>query len=247
VVATARTLMRHGASGGHTMNVKFALDASKVNYLVKMDQNRDTYGGSYKGWTANEDHHLIVVPIDWRLRVERKGLAALGGMLTLDAHPLLQDGQVVLYAATWARQGRGYEVKVDRGYIAMLDGEHFHADSAQAAIKGVLRKVKAAGLPARTITSPYALTVDAFIGRYSGRNMTVSVSDAKESGSCDYGIRSWCEFVGINYDDDEESMDAVLEGFRARPQAEVRRAVLHAVMRHRTERRARRQNKESIA
>lgn len=238
VTAMAHYLMRHGASGGHTMRAEFALDASKVNYVVNMGQNRDTYGGSYKGWTANEDHHVITVPSDWRLRVERKGLARLGGMMTLDAHPLMSDGEVVLYAATWARQGRGYDVKVDRGYIAMLDGEHFHGDSAQAAIKGVRRKVKSAGMPARTITSPYALTVDAFVRRYAGRKMTVSVSDAQESGSCDFGIRSWCEFVGIDYDDQEAPMDAVLAGFQARPQEEVRRAVLYAVRRHRAERRA---------
>ena len=238
VTAMAHSLMRHGASGGHTVRVEFALDASKVDYVVVMGQNRDTYGGSFKGWSANEDHHRITVPSDWRLRVERKGLARLGGMMTLDAHPLMSDADVVLYAATWARQGRGYDVKVERGYIAQLGGEHFHGESAQDAIKGVKRKLKAAGMPARTMTSPYALTVDAFVKRYAGRKMTVSVSDAQESGSCDFGIRSWCEFVGIDYDDQEAPMDAVLAGFQARPQDEVRRAVLFAVRRHRAERRA---------
>ena len=238
VTAMAHFLMRHGASGGHTVRVDFALDASAVNYEVVMDQNRDTYSGSFKGWSANEDHHRITVPSDWRLRVERKGLARLGGMMTLDAHPLMSDGDVVLYTATWARQGRGYDVKVERGYIAMLDGEHFHGESAQFAIKGLRRKLKAAGLPARTVTSPYALTVDAFVNRYVGRKMSVSVSDAQESGSCDFGIRSWCEFVGIAYDDQEAPLDAVLAGFQARPQDEVRRAVLFAVRRHRAERRA---------
>ena len=239
VVATARALMRHGATGGHSMYVRFALNASKVNYSVRMDENRNTYGGSFKGWTANEDHHLISVPKDWRIRVERNGLADLGGMLTLDAHPLLGDGDVVLYAATWARQGRGYTINVDRGYIALLDGEHFHGDSAQAAIKGVRRKAKSAEMLPPKGKSPYALTVDSFVARYSGRDMTVSVSDAKESGSCDFGIRSWCEFVGIDYSEGETPMDRVLEGFRKRPQAEVRRAVLFAVRRHRIERQAR--------
>jgi hypothetical protein len=237
VTAMAHSLMRHGASGGHTVRVEFALDASKVDYVVVMGQNRDTYGGSFKGWSANEDHHRITVPSDWRLRVERKGLARLGGMMTLDAHPLMSNADVVLYAATWARQGRGYDVKVDRGFIAMLDGEHFHGDSAQAAIKGVRRKLKAAGMTARTVTSPYALTVDAFVKRYAGRKISVSVSDAQESGSCDFGIRSWCEYVGIDYDEQEAPLDAVLAGFKARPQDEVRRAVLYAVRRHRAERR----------
>ena len=45
VTAMAHSLMRHGASGGHTVRVEFALDASKVDYVVVMGQNRDTYGG----------------------------------------------------------------------------------------------------------------------------------------------------------------------------------------------------------
>ena len=238
VATAARSMMRHGAAGGHTIRVAFALDASKVNYTVTMGQNRDTYAGAYKGWSANEDHHLITVPQDWRLRVERKGLATLGGMMTLDAHPLMPDGDVNVYAATWARQARGYDVKVDRGYIALLGSEHFHAETAQAAIKGVRRKVKSVGAPARTVVSPYALTVDAFVRRYAGRDVTVSVGDARESGSCDFGIRSWCEFVGLDYDDGVAPLEQVLEGFRMRPQEEVRRAVLYAVRRHRAERRA---------
>lgn len=238
VATVARSTMRHGAAGGHTTRVAFALDATEVNYTVTMGRNRDTYAGAYKGWSANEDHHVITVPQDWRLRVERKGLATLGGMMTLDAHPLMPDGDVLVYAATWARQGRGYDVKVDRGYIATLGDEHFHADTAQAAIKGVRRKVKSVGAPARTVMSAYALTVDAFIARYAGRDLTVSVSDAQESGSCDFGIRSWCEFVGLDYDEGDAPLEQILQGFRMRPQEEVRRAVLYAVRRHRAERRA---------
>lgn len=239
VSEVAHALMRHGAAGGHTMRVGFALDASKVKYVVTMDQNRDTYAGAYKGWSASEDHHLIVVPMDWRVRVERKGLARLGGMMTLDAHPLISDGDVLVYAATWARQSRSYDVKVDRGYIATLGNEHFHADSAQAAIKGVRRKVKSAEAPIHAAVSPYALTVDAFIKRYERQKITVSVRDAQESGSCDFGIRSWCAVVGLDYEAGEAPLEAILRGFELRPQEEVQRAVLYAVRRDRAGRRAR--------
>lgn len=239
VAKVAHALLRHGAAGGHTMRVGFALDASKVDYVVTMDQNRDTYGGAYKGWSANEDHHLITVPKDWRVRVERKGLASLAGMLTLDAHPLIPDGDVLVYAATWARQGRGYDVKVDRGYIATLGNEHFHADSAQAAIKGVRRKVRSAEAPTQAAVSPYALTVNAFVKRYERKKFTVSVRDAQDSGACDFGIRSWCAVVGLDYEAGEASLDAILRGFKSRPQEEVRRAVLHAAQRDRAGRRAR--------
>ena len=67
VKSMAHSLLRHGAAGGHTMQVAFALDASVVGYVVTMDQNRDTYAGAYKGWTANEDHHRITVPQDLSL------------------------------------------------------------------------------------------------------------------------------------------------------------------------------------
>jgi len=235
VTNAAKSMLRHGAAGGHTMKVSFAPDESKVTYVVTMNQNRDTYAGSYKGWVANEDHHRITVPNDWRLRVERKGLANLDGMLTLDAHPLMSDGDVQVYAATWARQGRGYNVHVDHGYIAVLGREHFHADSLEAAIKGVVRKEKLAGAPERSVFSPYKSSVEAFVKRYASHNLTVSVSDAKESGSCDFGIRSWCDYVGLDYDQSDATMAQVLEGFRMRPQEEVRRAVVHAVRRHRSE------------
>lgn len=238
VTNAAKSMLRHGAAGGHTMKVSFAPDESKVTYVVTMNQNRDTYAGSFKGWAANEDHHRITVPKDWRLRVERKGLANLDGLLTLDAHPLMSDGDVQVYAATWARQGRGYNVHVDHGYIAVLGRKHFHADSLEAAIKGVVRKEKLAGAPERSVFSPYKSLVEAFVKRYASHNLTVSVSDATESGSCDFGIRSWCDFVGLDYDQGNATMAQVLEGFRMRPQEEVRRAVVHAVRRHRSESKA---------
>jgi hypothetical protein len=115
------------------------------------------------------------------------------------------------------RQGRGYAVTVDCGYIALLSGEPFHAESARAAIKGLRRKVKSTDAPARCSVSPYALSVEGFITRYPGRNLTVSVSDAEESGSCDFGIRSWCDFVGLDYASGAAPLNMVLEGFRKRP------------------------------
>ena len=231
----AYSLIRHGAAGGHSLSINFAPDASTVDYKVVMVKNWNTYRGEFKGWAADEDHHRVTVPQDWRLRVERKGLAVLGGMMTLDAHSLMPHGEVQIFAATWARQGRGFDVKVDRGFIALLGKEHFHADSVKAAISGIQRKVKAAGLPAGTVLGAYELSVEGFIKRYQGRDIWVSVADAQESGSCDFGIRSWCAAVGLDYESGEARLAMVLEGFRQRPQEEVRRAILYAVRRHRAE------------
>lgn len=228
----AYAVFRHRAAGGHSFRVGFAAEANKVAYRVEMSYNRDTYAGRFKGWLAKEDHHTVYVPSDWRCRVLRRGLAHFGGMLTLDAHRLQAPEGLDLYAATWARQSRGYEVVVDRGYIAVYEGEHFHAETPERAVIGVQRKVRAASRERKAPFRPLSVTVDEFVNRYRKFTATVRVSDAEETGSCDYGIRSWCAAVGLDYAAGEAPLSAVLEGFKVRPQVEVRRAVVFAVRRH---------------
>jgi hypothetical protein len=236
---TARHAFRNGAAGGGSMNVKFTADPTLVSYAVVMDENRSTYGGAYKGWSANEDHHQIAVPVDWCVRVERRGLAVLGGLMTLDAHPLMPHGDIKLFSATWARQGRGYDVLVDHGFIGQLGTEHFHAATMEEAIKGVCRKLrKVNSAPRPTPVSPYSLSVDGFVASYQKFNANVKVADARESGACEYGIRAWCASVGLDFETGEAPLSKVLEGFRALPQDEVRRAVVYAVRRERAARRA---------
>ena len=240
IAAAARRLFRHGAAGGSSMRIGFASTASKVNYVVNMYSNRDTYRGAFKGWAANEDHHLIDIPQDWLVRVQRRGLAMLGGMLTLDLHPLEAAGDVRVYAATWARQGRGYEVHLDRGYIAILLGEHYHAKTAERAIVGVRRKAKLASQAVRARFEPYEVTVEAFVERYKQSHLVVTLDDARDTGSCEFGIRSWCESIGLSYENGSAPLQQVLQGFRTLPQVEVRRVVVHAVRRHRAAQRKRR-------
>lgn len=239
IAAAARRLFRNGAAGGSSVRIGYVSTASEVNYVVNMSSNRDTYRGAFKGWAANEDHHLVHVPRDWLVRVQRRGLATLGGMLTLDLHPLEAAGDVCVYAATWARQGRGYEVRVDRGYIATLLGEHYHAETAERAIVGVRRKAKLASYPIRARFEPYEVTVEAFVERYKRSYAVVTIDDARDTGSCEFGIRSWCESVGLSYEYGSAPLQKILQGFRKLPQVEVRRAVVHAVRRHRAAQRQR--------
>lgn len=240
VRTAAYEVLRHRAAGGHSFRVEFALDASQVGYLVEMSSNRDTYAGQFKGWLAVEDHHRVCVPADWRSRVLRRGLAHPGGMLTLDAHCLQAPDGVQLYAATWARQGRGYDVVVERGYIGIVEGEHFHAETPERAVDGARRKARAAGRERKAPFQPLSVSVDEFIKRYRKIPAMVEVSDARETGSCDYGIRSWCAAVGLDYAAGEAPLSEVLEGFKLRPQVEVRRAVLFAVRRYSAEKRKKR-------
>ena len=237
VSKSAKATFRHGAAGGTTWTVTFVDRSSEVSYEVRIGSNRSTYAGRFKGWSATEDHHRIRVPADWRVRVERRGLAIVDVMMTLDAHAMIPVGDVELYAATWARQGRGYYVVTERGIIARSDGLSYHGETVQAALDGIKRKRRAANSPRRARVDPYTLTVEAFTTRYRNADVWVTLDDARETGSCEYGIRAWCDAVGIDHGDYSAPIARVLEGFEAQPWAEVRRAVVHAV---RSARRAKR-------
>jgi hypothetical protein len=232
VTQYAQQGFRHGAPGGTKFTVGFADKTTEVAYTIDLDRNYDVYRGAYKGWGANVDLHRIRVPADWRIRVERKGLAMLGGLMTLDALPLEAPAGIELYAAVWARQGRGYEVITDRGFISIAGGDSFHSGTADGAISGLRRKGRSA--PARAaVIADMKSAVEAFIKKYAWCAIDVSLDDARKSGSCEYGIRSWCASVGIDIARARVPMVELLEGFRRMPQTKVRRAVLRAVRRNR--------------
>jgi hypothetical protein len=132
----------------------------------------------------------------------------------------------------WARQGRGYAVKTDRGFIAIAGGDSFHGDTADGAISGLRRKGQSAPSRAAAIADMKS-AVETFITKYVRCAIDVSLDDARKSGSCEYGIRSWCASVGIDIARVQVPMAELLEGFRRMPQTEVRRAVLRAVRRKR--------------
>jgi hypothetical protein len=137
--------MRRGAAGGGSVAVHLTSDPAKIGYKVALNSNRNTYRGKYRGYSAIEDHHVITVPADWRARVERRDLAVVDGLFTLDAAPLegAPEG-VELFAAVWAAQARGYAVLVASGFIARVGGAHHHADTPEKALAGLRRKVAGA-------------------------------------------------------------------------------------------------------
>lgn len=58
----------------------FSDTTTDVAYTIDLDRNYNVYRGTYKDWGINVDIHQIRVPADWRVRVERKGHAMLGGL-----------------------------------------------------------------------------------------------------------------------------------------------------------------------
>jgi hypothetical protein len=109
----------------------------------------DASGESSKGesysrkctWRKRNSHHTIKVLDSWIDTVLDQGIAVADGMLTLMA---TQVGENV-YEACWVRQGRGFGLEKERGYIATdRQGNYYHSTtSAEAAERGLRRKLAA--------------------------------------------------------------------------------------------------------
>jgi hypothetical protein len=232
LVSLARQTMRSGAAGGCSFTVSVCKDSESASYVVSVIQNRDTYKGKYKGYPASEDHHHITVPVDWRTRVERLGLSHLDGLLTLDAEHVSHVEGMELFQATWARQGRGYSVVTERGYIAREGALSFHAASAEAAIAGLQRKRRAGQRNGGMRCGAGAHNIDAFIKRHRHVTCELTIDDARDTGSCEPGIRRWCHATGIDFARQRIPMSEALDAFKKVPAPEARLAILHAVRRH---------------
>lgn len=229
VTRTAKELFRYGGAGGYSFSVSFATSSADVAYAVNVGQSRNVYRGRFKGWAASVDNHVICIPADWRVRVQARGLATAGGMMTLDAHVLEAPQGLELFAAVWAAQGRGFSVNVSRGFIARSGDETFHAATPEAALAGVRRRASHARRADPSAAAEYLVSVEAFTQKWQSHDCHVRLDDARATGSCEFGIRSWCHAVGLDYAAGSAPLADVLRAFRIRPQIEVRRAVLHAI------------------
>lgn len=234
VELAARSCLRHGAAGGTSFEVTLTRDPAQVGYSVEMTSNRTTYRGRYEGWAAAEDNHTICVPEDWRTRVQRRGLAVVGGMFTLDLQALAPAGEVQLYRAVWVAQSRGYCVKVHRGVMAVLGDEVYHADDVPSALRGIRLKAAQGNCVPPSMAAQYERSLDAFVARYRRHGeLLVTADDARDIGACEYGIRSWCESVGIDMREGEVTLTRMLAAYRANPLVEARRTILNVIAQHR--------------
>ena len=232
VAGLYRRTYRYGAAGGSSMTVGLTNDPAQVMAKVTMSSNRDTYKGNYRTYSAAEDHHLVRVPVDWRLRVQRQGLDSLGGMMTLDAQRLDVDAGegIEVWAATWVEQSRGYTVTTRQGVIAVLrEGgritHEYHGADVRRALLGLRHKV------AGCLTTAKTPDLDRLAARRGDEWVPVAV--ARAIGACDYGIRSWCQRVGLSgaYAAGGCTLAELVAGYRESPVIEARATILRAMRR----------------
>ncbi len=211
-------------------DLSVVLTENPADVGIKQVQRDDwnIYAKRYTHGPAKCLDNTLTVPASWRCRVQRLGLDVVDGMMTLDASPVegAPEG-VAMFAATWASQGRGNAVNVSRGYIACSESQAYHADSPQRALAGLKRKLSAS----RWAAELQSADLDKIVGQ-SG-DAIVKISDARAIGACEYGIKAWCNRVGIDYEAGETTVARVYEAYQAVPAPEARGAILHAIRRSR--------------
>lgn len=192
---------------------------------IKYDQY---YTGKKAGkWSIQAADTKITVPADWRVRVQRKGLAIVDGLMTLDTAPMEAHG-CELFAATWARRTGAKSVAVDKGYIARADGVSYHGATADQALSGLAKKRRELALSIRLD----AADLGDLVAKLA--SVRVSVGDARATGACEYGIRSWCAAVGLDFEAGSASLAEVYAAYQREPRPEARATLLRVLRRQRT-------------
>lgn len=217
---------RTSLSGKHEFIVEFTDDPSKVSAEgYSLDGER--YPGRY-GFKRNS-FLSFVIPYNWITRVKNRDLSVVDGLLTLDAQPLLvNDREFEAFSAVWVGQGRGFTLNVSRGVIVRhkATGYTYHGNSIKHGKAAIRRKLNySVNLVKRT------RRIEKWLNNVSldYGSVPVSFDDAKETGACEYGIRSWCFSVGIDPDDNFAFLKDVIDGYFKLPQQEALAVIKHMV------------------
>jgi len=158
-----------------------------------------------KPWRATELWLTLTVPFNWRSSVLATGLADAGGLLTLSAQQVAEDA----WQAAWLVQGRGYDFRIESGYIVRCaDGTYSHARTLQHARAIADKRAKAwaeriqseerkraeaqAQARLRELRDQLAsMTREQIADAFGG--VPISVQDSTRAGNCPTGTRQWCE------------------------------------------------------
>lgn len=208
--------------------VRVTRDPAAVGVVQAETASYDVYGGAFKNRPCRIQDTFVTVPFSWVRRVQRAGIAFADGMFTLDAARLESEG-CDLFAAVWIEQGRGTALRTRRGFIARQDDLTFHASTARDAVAGLARKARARSLE-MAVSGPSENLADLIAAHAS---MRVTLADARAVGACDYGIRSWCNSVGLDYAAGVATLGEIFAAYRTEPRAEARSVMLRVLKRSR--------------
>lgn len=113
----AQSCLKTGAAAGSRWSIK----AGAPHYVVTVDEVRDLYKGSFKGYSAKRDCHAIALNPRWWLQVRSvgDGSGVVDGKLVLDAMRVVTvPGAPAVHEVLLVRQGRGFTVIVEQAVLA---------------------------------------------------------------------------------------------------------------------------------
>jgi len=172
------------------------IDKARTNLTVKIGQpavhiDKYTVWHHKRPWKGTELYITLSVPSNWRSSVLAAGLADAGGLLTLSATRVAEDA----WEASWLVQGRGYDFRVEHGYIVRApDGTYAHARSlkraraiAEERAKAWVEKIRLRELH-DTLSSMTREQIATTFG-----DVPITLYDSIRAGNCSIGTRQWCE------------------------------------------------------
>lgn len=115
--AAAQSCLKTGGAGGTQWSIK----AGAPDYVVTVDEVRDVYKGSFKGYSAKRDCHAITLNPRWWLQVRSvgDGSGVVDGKLVLGARRVVTvPGAQAVHEVLLVRQGRGFTVIVEQAVLA---------------------------------------------------------------------------------------------------------------------------------
>ena len=227
--ALATAEYRFAAHGGTF--IEFTNTPDHVDVDQDFYDSWDVYAKNYN-YPAHCVDTTITAPADWRIRVERRGLAVMGGLMNLDVVPLdCSTPGVTLFAATWLQNGRGNELRAESGYIGIYESSAYHADTPQKAVRGALRKAHEARINVvigrQSLAELVARTLKADPG------ISITFQDARAVGACVPGIKAWCSRTDIDFGAQSVPLSEIFAAYQRVPATEAAAAILHAIRRHR--------------
>jgi len=180
---------------GTELEVKFGTPAVYTNQYAVWHHR--------KPWRATELHITLTLPTNWRVSVYCAGLADAGGLLTLSAKQVAEDA----WEATWLVQGRGYDFRVQSGYIVRAaDGTYAHGRTLKAARaiadgrtrvwgerlrQAHARKRAEAQARLRELYSKLTnMSREQIIAAFG--DVPINLRDSIRAGNCELGTRQWC-------------------------------------------------------
>lgn len=175
-------------------------------------------------WSGTNAYFSVQVMPGWKKEVwSVPDLPAAGGMLTTHAERISED----CWRASWVRQGRGFELNVESGFIVQIGDEFFHGKT-EASARAVFKRRQAVEDLEREKNSIAAylreLSVNQLRSEYG--HLVISRDDSLTAGNCSSGTDNWIE----RYFPDR-SQATILEVLEVDVSEVVIRAVRTAILR----------------